>query len=64
MQQTVLTVETPKQVLNAYGKTYRDVARTLDLSETSVKRLFSEESENNFAMSTNYFLTIKKYNVF
>ncbi|WP_027855822.1 helix-turn-helix domain-containing protein [Marinobacterium jannaschii] len=42
MSQTVTLVETLKKQLRARGLTYRDVAEALDLSEASVKRLFSE----------------------
>lgn len=41
--QTTLLIKTLKQCLKAEGKTYADVAQTLDLSEASVKRMFSEE---------------------
>jgi transcriptional regulator with XRE-family HTH domain len=41
MAQTVFLIETLKQALKSHGKTYRDVAQTLNLSEASVKRLFS-----------------------
>lgn len=36
-------VATVKQQLKAQGRTYRDVARSLKLSEASVKRLFASE---------------------
>lgn len=36
-------VATVKQQLKAQGRTYRDVARSLGLSEASVKRLFASE---------------------
>lgn len=36
-------ITTLKRLLKAHGLTYRDVAAGLDLSETSVKRLFSSE---------------------
>lgn len=41
MAQTVILVETLKQALKSHGKTYRDVAQALELSEASVKRIFS-----------------------
>jgi DNA-binding Xre family transcriptional regulator len=41
--QTALLLQTLKQSLKAQGKTYADVAQTLDLSEASVKRMFSEQ---------------------
>ncbi len=41
--QTALLLQTLKQCLKAQGKTYADVAQTLDLSEASVKRMFSEQ---------------------
>jgi len=44
MAQTRLIVETLKLELRKQRVTYRDVAKALDLSEASVKRLFSEHS--------------------
>jgi len=44
MPQVKQIVETLKQELRKQGITYREVARTLDLSEASVKRLFAEHS--------------------
>jgi len=44
MAQTKLIVDTLKQELRKQGINYRQVAQTLDLSEASVKRLFSESS--------------------
>lgn len=44
MAQTQQLMEALKKSLKAHGKTYQDVARHLDLSEASVKRLFSEKS--------------------
>ena len=41
MGQTAVLVETLKQTLKSHGKTYRDVAAALALSEASVKRLFA-----------------------
>lgn len=41
--QTALLIQTLKQCLKAQGKTYVDVAQVLDLSEASVKRMFSEQ---------------------
>lgn len=41
MAQITLLVDTLKQLLKARGKTYADVAQALELSEGSVKRLFS-----------------------
>ncbi len=43
MSETVLVVATVKRLLKARGLTYRDVAQALDLSEPSVKRVFSSE---------------------
>ena len=43
MADTSALLEALKQVLKGRGKTYRDVARELALSEASVKRLFSKE---------------------
>lgn len=44
MTQTKSIVETLKQELRKQGITYRQVAKMLDLSEASVKRLFAEHS--------------------
>ncbi len=44
MSQTRQLVATLKRALKAHGKTYADVADQLELSEASVKRLFSEQS--------------------
>ncbi len=44
MAQTRLLIKTLKKQLKAHGKTYADVAKLLDLSEASVKRLFAEEN--------------------
>lgn len=44
MAQTNQLIEALKQALKAHGKTYVDVAAHLDLSEASVKRLFSQRS--------------------
>ena len=44
MSQTRQWTETLKRCLKSRGLTYRDVASHLDLSEASVKRLFSERS--------------------
>ncbi|HHJ16676.1 MAG TPA: XRE family transcriptional regulator [Gammaproteobacteria bacterium] len=42
MAQRTQLVDTLKASLKAHGKTYADVAAALQLSETSIKRLFSE----------------------
>lgn len=42
MAQTAAIVDVMKRRLREHGLTYADVARALDLSEASVKRLFSE----------------------
>ena len=42
--QTSLLVEALKRLLRARGMTYRDLARSLELSEASVKRLFAKEA--------------------
>ncbi|SEO48174.1 helix-turn-helix domain-containing protein [Aquisalimonas asiatica] len=42
--QTSLLINTLKRALKTHGVTYAHVADALDLSEASVKRLFSEES--------------------
>lgn len=44
MHQTRLLIATLKQQLRNQSKTYKDVANVLELSEASVKRLFSEHS--------------------
>ncbi|ABC27097.1 protein containing HTH domain [Hahella chejuensis KCTC 2396] len=44
MPQTIALIDTLKRTLKAQGKTYADVADALELSEASVKRLFSERS--------------------
>jgi transcriptional regulator with XRE-family HTH domain len=44
MAQVKQVVDTLKQELRKQGITYRQVAKTLDLSEASVKRLFAEQS--------------------
>ncbi|HDR9135388.1 TPA: helix-turn-helix transcriptional regulator, partial [Burkholderia vietnamiensis] len=41
MTETAQLIHTLKRLLKAHGMTYRDVARALDVSETSVKRLFA-----------------------
>jgi len=44
MSQSSQLVATLKRTLKQHGKTYRDVAQHLELSEASVKRMFSEKS--------------------
>jgi DNA-binding Xre family transcriptional regulator len=44
MSQSKGLVKTLKQVLKQQGKTYKELAEFLELSEASVKRLFSEHS--------------------
>jgi len=44
MSQTHQWIDTIKRCLKARRLTYRDVAEALDLSEASIKRLFSEQS--------------------
>ncbi|MDJ0834399.1 MAG: helix-turn-helix transcriptional regulator [Gammaproteobacteria bacterium] len=44
MAQTKALLTTLKKLLKAHGHTYVDVAQALDLTEASVKRLFSEQS--------------------
>lgn len=44
MSQTTQLIDALKKALKARGMTYRDVARALRLSESSVKRIFSEET--------------------
>lgn len=43
MAQTTQLIQALKQALKAHGKTYTDVARHLQLSEASIKRMFSEQ---------------------
>ncbi len=43
MAQTASLINTLKKALRAQGKTYLDVADTLNLSEPSIKRMFAEE---------------------
>jgi len=44
MAQIQSLVQTLKKQLKAHGKTYADIAASLDLSEASVKRLFADQS--------------------
>ena len=44
MAQTSQLIDTLKKLLTRQGKTYADVAERLELSEASVKRLFSEKN--------------------
>lgn len=44
MSQTVELIATLKKCLRARGLTYKDVARSLELSEASVKRIFAERN--------------------
>ena len=44
MPQTTDLLHTLKKLLKRHNKTYQDVALHLDLSEASVKRLFSEQN--------------------
>ncbi len=44
MAQTAALISTLKKVLKTHGETYADVAKCLDLSEASVKRLFSDNN--------------------
>ena len=44
MSQSQAMITTLKQVLRSQGKTYKDVAEALELSEASVKRLFAEKT--------------------
>ena len=44
MAQTRELIKSLKTALKAQGKTYADVAKELDLTEASVKRLFSQHS--------------------
>ncbi len=44
MAQTRELIKTLKSALKAHGKTYADVAVALELTEASVKRLFSQQS--------------------
>jgi len=44
MPQTEILIQTLKKTLKAHGLTYADVAKYIDLSEASIKRLFSEQN--------------------
>ena len=44
MSQSQTLIDTLKKVLRRQGKTYKDMAAALQLSEASVKRLFAEKS--------------------
>ena len=44
MSQTTPLISTLKRLLKKHDKTYVDVASCIDLSEASVKRLFSEQN--------------------
>ena len=44
MAQTSLIISTLKKTLKSHGKTYADVAKYLELSEASVKRMFAQQS--------------------
>jgi DNA-binding Xre family transcriptional regulator len=44
MAQTNLIISTLKKTLKSHGKTYADVAKQLELSEASVKRMFAHQS--------------------
>jgi len=44
MAQTKLIISTLKKTLKLHGKTYADVAKHLELSEASVKRMFAQEA--------------------
>jgi len=44
MAQTSLIITTLKKTLKSHGKTYSDVAKYLELSEASVKRMFSQQT--------------------
>ena len=44
MAQSPQLINTLKKALKAHGKTYQDVAKALALTESSVKRLFSEQN--------------------
>ena len=47
MSQTKTLIETLKQELRKQRITYRDVSRALELSETSVKRLFADAASDS-----------------
>ena len=44
MAQTTLIISTLKKTLKSHGKTYADVAKYLELSEASVKRMFAQQT--------------------
>lgn len=52
MAQTRQLIETLKQALKSHGFSYSDIAKKLDLSEASVKRLFSECSFSLLRLDT------------
>lgn len=44
MTQTIQLIQVLKQALKAHGRTYADVAEHLQLSEASIKRMFSDQN--------------------
>jgi DNA-binding Xre family transcriptional regulator len=44
MAQTLHLINTLKKALKAHGFTYADIAKKIDLSEASIKRMFSEKN--------------------
>ena len=44
MAQTLQLINTLKKTLKAHGLTYSDIAKQIDLSEASIKRMFSEKN--------------------
>ncbi len=44
MAQTSLIISTLKKTLKSHGKTYADVAKHLELSEASIKRMFAQQT--------------------
>ncbi len=44
MAQSTHLIHTLKKALKAHGLTYRDIAKKIDLSEASIKRMFSEKN--------------------
>ncbi len=44
MAQTLHLIQALKKALKAHGLTYKDVAKKIDMSEASIKRLFSEKN--------------------
>ena len=44
MQQSHALIDLLKKLIREHGKTYKDIAKAIDMSEASIKRLFSEKT--------------------